>query len=61
MLADALVRMHAGVARNVVEAAEKMPEADFGFQPTKEVRTFGQMIEAHVANFVLLVLRPRQG
>ena len=27
VLAEALTRMHAGVARNVVEAAEKMPEA----------------------------------
>lgn len=48
-LADALTRMHAGVSRNAVEAAEKMPEADFGFQPTKEVRTFGGFI-GHIAN-----------
>jgi uncharacterized damage-inducible protein DinB len=48
-LADALTRMHAGVARNVVEAAEKMPEPDFAFQPTKEVRTFAGFV-GHVAN-----------
>jgi len=48
-LADALTRMHAGVARNVVEAAEKMPEAEFGFQPAKDVRTFGEFV-GHVAN-----------
>lgn len=48
-LAESLARMHAGVGRNVVEAAEKMPEADFAFQPTKDVRTFGGFV-GHVAN-----------
>jgi uncharacterized damage-inducible protein DinB len=48
-LAEALTRLHAGVARNVVEAAEKMPEAEFAFQPTKDVRTFGGFV-GHVAN-----------
>ena len=49
VLAEALDRMHANVARNVVEAAEKMPEAEFAFQPTKEVRTFAGFV-GHVAN-----------
>ena len=49
VLAEALDRMHANVARNVVEAAEKMPEAEFGFQPTKDVRTFAGFV-GHVAN-----------
>jgi uncharacterized damage-inducible protein DinB len=48
-LADALKRHHDGVARNVVEAAEKMPEAEYGFQATKDVRTFGGFI-GHIAN-----------
>jgi uncharacterized damage-inducible protein DinB len=48
-LAESLARMHAGVARNVVEAAEKMPDADFAFQPSKDVRTFGGFV-GHVAN-----------
>ena len=48
-LADSLARMHAGVALNVVEAAEKMPEAAFAFQPNKDVRTFGGFV-GHVAN-----------
>jgi len=48
-LAEALGRMHAGVARNVVEAAEKMPEAEYGFQPTRDVRTFAGFV-GHVAN-----------
>lgn len=48
-LAEALARMNASVARNVVDAAEKMPEAEFAFQPTKEVRTFGGFV-GHLAN-----------
>ena len=49
VLAEALGRMHAGVARNVVEAAEKMPEGEFAFQPTKDVRSFGGFV-GHIAN-----------
>jgi uncharacterized damage-inducible protein DinB len=33
----------------IIASAEQMPEADYGYQPTPEVRTFGQMI-GHVAN-----------
>ena len=39
----------AGAKRNIVESAEQMPEADYTFQPTKDVRTFGQLM-GHVAN-----------
>ncbi len=48
-LAEALDRMHTNVARNVVESAEKMPEAEFAFQPTKDVRTFAGFV-GHVTN-----------
>ena len=48
-LSATLKSMWDGLKLNLVQSAEKMPEADYGFQPTKEVRTFGQMI-AHVAN-----------
>lgn len=33
----------------VAKAAEKMPESNYGYQPTPEVRTFGQLV-GHVAN-----------
>lgn len=33
---------------NLLKAAEKMPESEYGFKPTPDVRTFGQLI-AHVA------------
>jgi uncharacterized damage-inducible protein DinB len=33
----------------VTKAAEQMPEAKYSYQPTKEVRTFGQLI-GHIAD-----------
>ena len=49
-LATSLQRGYAGFKTNFTAAAEKMPEADYGFKPgsTPEVRAFGQAI-AHVA------------
>ncbi len=37
------------VKRDVVEAAEAVPEAEYTFKPTPEVRSFGQII-AHIAD-----------
>ena len=37
------------VSANILKAAEKMPDADYGFKPAPESRTFGQLI-AHVAD-----------
>ncbi|MBK5298476.1 MAG: DinB family protein [Vicinamibacteria bacterium] len=37
------------VKGNVVKAAEQMPETDYAFKPTPDVRSFGQLI-GHVAN-----------
>jgi uncharacterized damage-inducible protein DinB len=34
---------------NILKAAEKMPETEYAFKPTPDVRTFGQLI-AHVAD-----------
>ena len=39
----------AGAKRNIVESADQMPEADYGFKPVDTVRTFGQVL-AHVAD-----------
>jgi len=33
----------------IIAAAEQMPEEDYGFKPTPEVRSFGQIV-GHVAN-----------
>ena len=48
-LSATLKSMWDGLKLNLVQSADKMPEADYGFQPTKEVMTSGQLL-AHVAN-----------
>jgi hypothetical protein len=49
-LATSLQRGYAGFKTNFTQAAEKMPEADYGFKPgsTPEARTYTQVI-AHIA------------
>src|SRR4029079_12794940 len=42
------VRGYQNIQRNLLEAAEKMPDADYAFKPTPDVRPFGQLV-AHVA------------
>ena len=48
-MAEALQRAHATAFRNLVEAAEKMPEADYSFVGAKDIRPFGGFI-GHVIN-----------
>jgi hypothetical protein len=48
-LSQGLQRSYAGIKRNLTEMSEKMSEADYTFQPTKDVRTFGQLM-GHAAN-----------
>ncbi len=48
-LAAGIQRGYASVKQNMLEAAEKMPEADYMFQPTGEIRMFGQLF-GHVSN-----------
>jgi len=49
-LATSLQRGYAGIKTNFTAAAEKMPDADYGFKAgsTPEARTYGQLI-AHIA------------
>ena len=47
-LANAMIRGYTAIQRDLLEAAELMPEADYVFKPTPETRPFGQLI-AHVA------------
>ena len=49
VVADALARSAAGTFRNLVESAEKMPEADYSFQATKDTRTFAGFV-GHTIN-----------
>jgi len=51
-LAATAKAMHATIRRDLAEAADALPAADFGFKPTPEVRSFAQLV-GHViqANF----------
>lgn len=42
-------RAYDTIKRNLTEAADKMPEADYGFKPTPDIRSYGQLF-GHVAN-----------
>jgi len=48
-LSRAIFGMYNSIKRNLTESAEKVSEADYSYQPTKDVRTFTQIF-AHVAN-----------
>jgi hypothetical protein len=48
-IAVGLQRQYAALKTNLTQSAEKMPEADYGFKPTNEIRSFGQLW-GHVAN-----------
>ena len=51
-LAGSAKAMHAMIRRNLAEAAENMPADEYGYRPTPQVRTFGQIIGHLVdANF----------
>jgi uncharacterized damage-inducible protein DinB len=45
----AIRSVYSGVKTNLTRSAQQVPEADYGFKPTPDVRSFGQLI-AHVAN-----------
>ena len=45
--AASVLNMHMTIRRNLIEAAEAMPDADFTFKPTPQVRSFAELI-AHV-------------
>lgn len=43
-------QLYEGGKRNLLAAAEQMPESDYAFRPTPEVRSFGELV-AHVAEY----------
>jgi len=47
--ATALQRGYTQLKNNITASAEKMPEADYGFKPTPDIRAYGQLW-AHVAD-----------
>ena len=52
--------LYAQGAAYVLAAAEQMPEAEYGFKPTPEVRSFGQLI-GHVANAHYMICSVARG
>jgi uncharacterized damage-inducible protein DinB len=48
-VAAGLKQLYQAIRYNIVEAAKLMPEADYAFRPTPDVRTFGQLV-GHVTN-----------
>jgi uncharacterized damage-inducible protein DinB len=46
--AASVTNMHMIIRRNLIEAAEAMPAADYAFKPTPQVRSFAELI-GHVA------------
>ena len=48
-MAAVVKAMHATIRRNLAEAAANMPADEYGFKPTPQVRSFGEVI-GHVAN-----------
>jgi len=51
-LAATAKTMHATIRRDLAEAADAMPAADFSFKPTPDVRSFAQLVgHVIVANF----------
>lgn len=59
-LTSAMRRHYEGVARNLREAAEKMPDDKYGYQPSKDVRTFAQLI-GHVADYQFISCSQAKG
>ena len=41
--------MYTGIKNNLIKAAEKMPEESYGFKPSHDIRSFGQLV-GHVAD-----------
>ncbi len=56
----ALQRFYNGAKRNIQRGAEKMPEAEYSFRPTPEVRSFGELV-AHIAEGQYLLCSSAKG
>ena len=59
-LSNGTKTLYGMVKGNLVKAAEKMPEENYSFQPTKDVRTFGQLV-GHVADAQYLFCAAAKG
>jgi|SoiMethySBSTD1v2_1073268.scaffolds.fasta_scaffold117885_2 uncharacterized damage-inducible protein DinB len=48
-MTGAMQQKYEEIKRNLRETAEKMPDADFAFRPTAEIRSFAELL-GHIAN-----------
>ena len=48
LVSEAIRTLWYGAKLNIQESANQMPETEYGFRPTPQVRTFGQIL-AHIA------------
>jgi hypothetical protein len=53
-LSTVLRGQYDGVIELVVRAAEKMPEGKYGFKPTPDVRSFGELVAHVVSNNLIM-------
>ena len=59
-LAGGVTSLYRAIRANLIEAAELMPEADYAFAPSPDVRSFGQLV-GHVANTQYNFCTPARG
>lgn len=59
-VSDSLRSSWAGTKRNIKESAEQMPEANYSFKPTPDVRSFGEIL-AHVAGASYILCAAAKG
>jgi uncharacterized damage-inducible protein DinB len=59
-IADSLRAQWNSVKNNYLKSADQMPEADYSFKPTPDVRSFGEII-AHVAGANYLICSGANG
>lgn len=52
--------VYEGIRNNILRAAEKMPEENYSFKPTPDVRSFGQLI-GHISDAQYLFCSPVKG
>ena len=48
-LGKSVASLYQSIRRNVVASAEKMPEEHYGFKPSADVRSYGELL-GHIAN-----------
>ncbi len=59
-LSATVKQFYEGSRNNIMRAAEKVPESDYGFRPTPDVRTFGEEV-AHAAEWQTIACSAAKG